>query len=229
VDVVALPECWNCPYSNAKFPEYAEEIPEAVSDGPSAAQLADSPSIQSLCSAAKDHGIWIVGGSVPERRGDSLFNTCVVVDPDGVIRSKYSKIHLFDIDIPGKMTFKESDSLTGGSALATVEIHGVRVGIAICYDIRFPELFLAYHKRHQVECMLIPGAFNTTTGPRHWELLQRARAVDNQVWVSAISPSRVPGASYQVPRFAACLSHLSPCVFLHLLPFFASFPSLLPY
>lgn len=196
--VIALPECWNCPYSNAKFPEYAEEVPEAGTAAAAVQARADKwPSVKALSDAAARLRVHVVGGSLPERRGDKLYNTSTVYSPSGDLIGKYSKIHLFDIDIPGKMTFKESDTLSGGSNLCYFEVNGIRIGIAICYDIRFPELFLIYSQKVNCHCILVPGAFNTTTGPRHWELLQRARAVDNQVYVSAISPARLPGASYQ--------------------------------
>ena len=180
--VVALPECWNCPYENKAFPVYCEEIPEVGDDSIDASS---SPSINALSCAAREHRVWVVGGSVPETRGGKLYNTATVFSPSGELIAKYSKIHLFDIDIPGKMTFKESDTLTGGNHVACFNVGNLKIGVAICYDIRFPELFLVYARKHQCHVMLVPGAFNTTTGPRHWELLQRARAVDNQVRRSA--------------------------------------------
>merc|ERR1711924_173886 len=116
--------------------------------------------------------------------------------PTGEVVAHHSKVHLFDIDIPGKQTFRESDSLTAGSAVTTFDTPWCKVGLAICYDIRFPQL--AVLMREQGCKMLIyPGAFNTTTGPAHWKLLQRARAVDNQCAVVTSSPARNPSSSYQ--------------------------------
>lgn len=103
--------------------------------------------------------------------------------------AKYRKMHLFDIDIPGGITFKESDILSSGNALATFEINTIKVGLGICYDMRFEELAKLYRKQG-CKMLVYPGAFNMTTGPLHWELLQRARAMDNQSFVMAVSPAR---------------------------------------
>jgi len=104
-------------------------------------------------------------------------------------------VHLFDIDIPGKQTFRESDTLTAGESLTVVDTDCGKLGIGICYDIRFPEMAAVYARRG-VQLLVYPGAFNTTTGPAHWELLQRARAVDNQLFVATCSPANNPDASY---------------------------------
>lgn len=135
-------------------------------------------------------------------------------------------MHLFDIDIPGKQTFRESDTLTAGQALTVVDTAAGRLGIGICYDIRFQEMAMIYaqrgvqlivypgaavrlsrrplqhgyasmHASPGAECSVAPGAFNTTTGPAHWELLQRAQAVNNQLFVATCSPARDPDFSYQ--------------------------------
>ena len=130
------PECFNSPYAAAKFPEYAEEIPAS-------AALVDAeknPSTFMLVAAAKKHAIYLIGGSIPERDGDKVYNTCVVFGPDGTILCKHRKMHLFDIDVPGKITFKESDTLTGGDRITVFDTPFGRVGVGICYDIRFPEL-----------------------------------------------------------------------------------------
>lgn len=100
-----------------------------------------------------------------------------------------AQVHLFDIDIPGKMTFQESLTLTGGDRVTVFECSLGRFGLAICYDMRFPEL-ASIASRMGAGVMIYPGAFNTTTGPRHWELLQRCRAMDNQMYVAACSPAR---------------------------------------
>lgn len=98
-------------------------------------------------------------------------------------------MHLFDIDIPGGITFKESDILSGGNQLKIFEIDGIKIGLGICYDLRFEELAKLYRLK-ACQLLIYPGAFNMTTGPMHWELLQRARATDNQLYVFAISPAR---------------------------------------
>ncbi|AED91753.1 Nitrilase/cyanide hydratase and apolipoprotein N-acyltransferase family protein [Arabidopsis thaliana] len=169
--LVLLPEIWNSPYSNDSFPVYAEEI-DAGGDA--------SPSTAMLSEVSKRLKITIIGGSIPERVGDRLYNTCCVFGSDGELKAKHRKIHLFDIDIPGKITFMESKTLTAGETPTIVDTDVGRIGIGICYDIRFQELAMIYAARG-AHLLCYPGAFNMTTGPLHWELLQRARATDNQV------------------------------------------------
>ncbi|CAM9248370.1 unnamed protein product [Ectocarpus fasciculatus] len=199
-NLVVLPECWNSPYNTACFPEYSEILPGV--GGSVGADPAESPSVTMLCALAKELNIWLVGGSVPEREADTssagidkIFNTCLVVNPEGVVVGKHRKVHLFDIDVPGKITFKESDSLTGGTDCTVVDTPWGGLGVGICYDIRFPE-FATLMRQRGASILVYPGAFNMTTGPAHWELLQRARAVDNQCYVAACSPARDPEGGY---------------------------------
>ncbi|KAB2080004.1 hypothetical protein ES319_A05G040800v1 [Gossypium barbadense] len=168
--LVVLPEIWNSPYSNDSFPVYAEDIDAGHDASPSTAMLSE------VSSRLK---ITVVGGSIPERCGDKLYNTCCVFGTDGNLKAKHRKIHLFDIDIPGKITFMESKTLTAGETPTIVDTDVGRIGVGICYDIRFQELAMIYASRG-AHLLCYPGAFNMTTGPLHWELLQRARAVDNQ-------------------------------------------------
>ncbi|XP_027081517.1 omega-amidase, chloroplastic isoform X2 [Coffea arabica] len=185
--LVVLPEIWNGPYSNDSFPVYAEDIGAGFDKSPSTAMLSE---------AARLLKVTIIGGSIAERDGDKLYNTCCVFDTDGNLIAKHRKIHLFDIDIPGKISFKESKTLTAGESPTVVDTEVGRIGIGICYDIRFQELAILYAARG-AHLICYPGAFNTTTGPLHWELLQRARATDNQLYVATCSPARDPGAGYQ--------------------------------
>jgi omega-amidase len=156
----------------------------------------EAPSVHFLVDAARKHEMWIIGGSIPEivpasssDKDSTIFNTCLCISPSGEIVAKHRKVHLFDIDVPGKITFRESDTLSGGSTISTFDAPFGKIGVGICYDIRFPE---------QAQCMIergckilvYPGAFNLTTGPAHWELLQRARAVDGQCFVLTASPAR---------------------------------------
>lgn len=174
--LIALSECFNSPYGVKFFEEYAENIP-------------DGPSCMLLSKAAKEHCVYIVGGTIPERDNSKLYNTCTVWNPNGELIGKYRKMHLFDIDIPGGITFKESESLSAGSSLLTFNIDNVKFGIGVCYDMRFEELAKLYRQQN-CDVLIYPAAFNMTTGPLHWELLQRSRAVDNQVFVCTISPAR---------------------------------------
>ncbi|XP_042961515.1 omega-amidase, chloroplastic [Carya illinoinensis] len=184
--LVLLPEIWNSPYSNECFPVYAEDI-DAGGDA--------SPSTTMLSEVSRRLKITIVGGSIPERSGDRIYNTCCVFGTDGKLKAKHRKVHLFDIDIPGKITFIESKTLTAGETPTVVDTDVGRIGIGICYDLRFQELAMIYAARG-AHLLCYPGAFNMTTGPLHWELLQRARAADNQLYVATCSPARDAGAGY---------------------------------
>lgn len=207
-NLIVLPEMWNCPYSNDSFPVYAEHIPDTYTPATNTTttydvDLDDSPSFSALSEAAAQHSVVLVGGSIPERvmvhnnnnSTDELYNTCCIFNTCGTLVGKHRKTHLFDIDIPGGITFKESDTLTSGDCLTVVDTDVARLGVGICYDIRFPELAAIYASRG-AHIVIYPGAFNMTTGPAHWELLQRARAVDNQIFIAACSPARDDGAGY---------------------------------
>ncbi|EFN76982.1 Nitrilase-like protein 2 [Harpegnathos saltator] len=175
-DIVALPECFNSPYGTSHFAKYAESIPNGETS-------------LALSEAARRNSIYVIAGTIPEREDDKLYNTCTVWGPDGKLVAKYRKIHLFDIDIKGKITFRESDSLSFGNSLTTFEARGCKIGIGICYDIRFEEMARLYRNRG-CQMLIYPGAFNMTTGPLHWSLLQRSRANDNQLYVACVSPAR---------------------------------------
>ncbi|SPN97447.1 probable nitrilase (NIT3) [Cephalotrichum gorgonifer] len=208
--IVVLPECFNSPYGTSFFPTYAETLPSpppspsaAPSDVPPAqsspsSSSSSSPSFAALSRMAADAGVYLVGGSVPELEASSgkLYNTSLVFSPAGDLMARHRKIHLFDIDIPGKITFRESDVLSPGSDVTIVDLpeYG-KLMVTICYDVRFPEL-AAIAARRGCFALVSPGAFNTTTGPLHWALLARARAVDNQMYVAFCSPARDMDAGY---------------------------------
>jgi omega-amidase len=195
-----LPEIWNAPYAAARFGEYAEPVPEPgsiLAEGPSA-------SLAMVARLARRHGVSVIAGSIPERGADGrLYNTATVIDPEGCLRAKHRKVHLFDVDVPGGIRFHESDSLTagdqltvlpgGGDPLATGLAEPPNLGLLICYDIRFPELALLMQQRLGATLLACPAAFNTTTGPRHWHLMMRARAVDTQCFLLACSSARPIG------------------------------------
>jgi omega-amidase len=190
--VVSLPECWNSPYATSSFPQYAEEIP-ATKAGLNAD---DHPSTHALSKLAEELKIYLVGGSIPEKDSGSVYNTSIVFTPEGEILAKHRKVHLFDIDVPGRITFKESDTLSAGNSVTVFDTPYCKIGVGICYDIRFPELSMLM-SRQGAKLLMFPGAFNLTTGPAHWELLQKGRAVDNQLYVAATSPARGPEGGYQ--------------------------------
>ncbi|KAJ3252575.1 hypothetical protein HDU77_005070 [Chytriomyces hyalinus] len=166
--IVVLPECFNSPYGTSFFPKYAEP-------------LENGPSSIALSNMARDAKVYLIGGSFPEIGPNSkFFNTCTIWGPNGDRLGVHRKVHLFDIDIPGKQTFKESSVLSAGSEITTFDSPIGKIGVGICYDIRFPEMAMIAARKGCI-AMIYPGAFNMTTGPLHWELLQRARAIDNQM------------------------------------------------
>lgn len=182
-EIVALPEMFNCPYNNKHFREYAETYPSGET-------------LNMLSAAAKEKNIFIVGGSIPELDEQGrVFNTSFVFDNKGEMIGKHRKVHLFDIDIKDGVKFKESEVLTAGSDITIIDTPWGKVGIAICYDIRFPELIRIMALKG-VKIVIIPAAFNMTTGPAHWELLFKSRALDNQVYVVGVSPARNEKYSY---------------------------------
>ncbi|KAJ4366456.1 Omega-amidase nit3 [Neocucurbitaria cava] len=193
--LVVLPECFNSPYGTKYFDKYAETL---LPSPPSEEQ---SPSFHALSKLAKEANVYLVGGSIPERDEGSkddkkLYNTSLTFAPSGELLATHRKVHLFDIDIPGKIKFKESEVLSPGNKITLLDLpeYG-KIAIAICYDIRFPEL-ATIAARKGAFLLLYPGAFNLTTGALHWELLARARATDNQVYVGLCSPARAMKAEY---------------------------------
>lgn len=201
--MAVLPEIWNGPYATAAFREYAELLPEVGDNLIDAdkSKWSSSSASRMLMNAAKDLGIWIVGGSVSERvvtdkedeegnKIEKIYNTCLVLNPDGVVVAKHRKVHLFDIDVPGGISFFESETLSPGSTVSHFESPYGKIGIGICYDIRFAEYAMVLRQKHNCLVLIYPGAFNMTTGPAHWELLQKARAIDNQCFVVTASPAR---------------------------------------
>ena len=190
--IVVLPECFNSPYGTTYFPKYAETL---LPSPPSESQ---SPSFYALSRMAKEARCYLVGGSIPEREelSGKLYNTSLTFNPEGKLIASHRKMHLFDIDIAGKIKFKESEVLSAGNKVTMVNLpeYG-KIAIAICYDVRFPEL-ATIAARKDAFLLLYPGAFNLTTGALHWELQARARAMDNQVYVGLCSPARDMQADY---------------------------------
>lgn len=173
--VVSLPEMWNCPYANEYFREYAES--------------AEGQTVEFLSELAEKHKIYLIGGSIPELDGDKVYNTSFCFDRKGNKIGRHRKVHLFDIDVKGGIRFMESDTLTAGEEMTILDTEFCKIGIAICYDVRFPEWFRKMALAG-AELIILPAAFNMTTGPLHWDLTMRARALDNQVYFAANSPAR---------------------------------------
>lgn len=181
-EIVVLPEMFNCPYDNSFFRSYGEE------EG--------GYTYSRLSKIAKEEGIIIIGGSIPEiDNTDRVYNTCYIFDSAGNKIGKHRKMHLFDIDVHGGQYFKESDTLTPGKSVTVFDTPYGKMGVAICFDFRFPELsrLMVYEG---AKIIFIPGAFNMTTGPAHWEILFRTRALDNQVYTVGVAPARNHKASY---------------------------------
>lgn len=137
-----------------------------------------------LAEAAVRHDLYIVGGSVLlPGAGDKLRNACPVYGPTGSCLAVYDKIHLFDIELPGE-SYRESDLIEAGTGPVSVELDHWRVGLSICYDLRFPELYRRYADEG-CQLITVPSAFTVPTGEAHWEVLLRARAIENQAYVLA--------------------------------------------
>ncbi|MCL7024179.1 hypothetical protein MKW94_022675 [Papaver nudicaule] len=174
--LVVLPEMWNCPYANENFPIYAEDLDNR--------EL--SPSFVMLSEVARSEGVTVVGGSIPERCGDRLYNTCCVFGTDGNLIAKHRKIHLFDLT--GEVCFKESDTITAGDGPTVVDTDVGRIGIGICHDLRFPELAMLYRQR---------GSSYASTDLIEF-LNCSHRAVDNQLFVATCSPARDSSSGYMI-------------------------------
>ncbi len=180
-DIVVLPEMFCCPYDNACFRAYGES--------------AGGEAQSALSSLAKELQIYIVGGSIPELCDGNVYNTAYVYDRSGEEIAKHRKAHLFDIDVKGGQRFMESETLSPGDRITTFDTEFGRMGLCICFDLRFEELTRCMTLQG-AKVIFVPAAFNMTTGPAHWELLFRQRAVDNQCFTVGVSPARDETASY---------------------------------
>ena len=166
------------------LPEYFPLIGATDADRLAAREMDGAGPIQDfLAAAAKQHGIWLVGGSIPLEARDpaKLRNSCLVFDPRGQRVARYDKIHLFGFT-KGAENYDEAATIERGDQVVAFDSPLGRVGLAICYDLRFPELFRALG---EVDLLVLPAAFTETTGRAHWEMLLRARAVENQCYVLA--------------------------------------------
>ena len=182
-DIVVLPEMFNCPYDKSLFEKYSEKR--------------EGKTWTKLSELAEKFKIYLFAGSIPEKvDSGEVYNTSYIFDRKGNQIGKHRKVHLFDIDIEGGQTFIESETLTPGKDLTVVDTEFGKIGLMICYDIRFPEWSrLMSLKGAQV--IIVPGAFNMTTGPAHWEISFRVRALDNQVFTVGTAPAQDKEASYK--------------------------------
>ncbi len=181
-DFVILPEMFCCPYQTENFPIYAEK------EG--------GPIWQQLSGYAKQYGIYLIGGSMPEKDAEgNVYNTSYIFDREGKQIGKHRKVHLFDIDVKGGQTFKESDTLTAGDSDTVFDTEFGKIGVMLCFDIRFPELSRMM-VNDGAKVIFVPAAFNMTTGPAHWELSFRTRALDNQIYMVGCAPARDVSAGY---------------------------------
>lgn len=170
-ELAVLPELWSYLGPKDRHAQVAEPIPGPTSDF--------------LAGIARRHRLWLVAGSYLEAVADQsrLFNTCLALSPDGEILARYRKLHLFDVDVGG-FSYRESATMAAGGEVVATDLSGVRVGLTICYDLRFPEIY----RRLAVggaKIITVPSAFTRETGKDHWEVLLRSRAIENQVFILA--------------------------------------------
>jgi deaminated glutathione amidase len=171
-DVVVLPEKWNAIGDTAVVQAAAEP-------------LEGGESVEAMARWARQNGITLVGGSITERRDgrEKLSNTSLVFDPEGNLVASYRKIHLFDVEVGG-VTYLESEAEEPGDEPVVADVEGWRIGLSVCYDVRFPELYRIL-ALEGAELLTVPAHFTTPTGKDHWHVLLRARAIENQAYVAA--------------------------------------------
>ncbi len=168
------------------LPEYFCLMGHADGDKLAIAETAgDGPIQRMLAETARDHGVWLIGGTLPLRTDapEQVFNASCVYASDGRLAARYDKMHLFRYD-NGRERYDEGRVLRAGDAPVAFEALGLRIGLSVCYDLRFPELYRALG-RPPCDLIAVPSAFTWPTGQAHWELLLRARAVENQCYVIA--------------------------------------------
>ncbi len=180
-ELAILPEMFCCPYTDRYFRAFAE---------PAGGRI-----YSSAAEAAAKYGIAVVAGSMPESADGKLYNTSFVFDRTGRQIARHRKMHLFDVDFRGGQYFKESDTFSAGGEVTVFDLGGMRFGLCICFDMRFPELTRLMAQKG-AEAVIVPAAFNRTTGPMHWETMFRQRAVDDQVYTVGCAPAADEDAEY---------------------------------
>lgn len=182
--LVSLPEFFNFMGEETPEKDFIESIP-------------DGETTKLLARLAREFKIYIHSGSMREKyTNDKSYNTSLIINPDGEIIGKYRKIHLFDSEIKGMPVYKESDIIQSGNEPVIVDLPFGKAGLSICYDLRFPELYRNY-ALEGAKVLFVPSAFTSYTGMLHWEVLLRARAIENQCYVIAGNQfgSHAPGKS----------------------------------
>jgi deaminated glutathione amidase len=175
-ELVALPEKWNLLASGTEMAAGAEPL--------------DGPSLGAARSWARELGIHLLAGSIAERDeagGERAFNTSVLIGPDGADLAAYRKIHMFDVEAGG-VVYRESEHERAGEEIVSARLDGVELGLTVCYDLRFPELYRILAVRG-ARLIAVPSAFTAATGRDHWQVLLRARAIENQAFL--IAPNQV--------------------------------------
>ncbi|MDY0278430.1 MAG: carbon-nitrogen hydrolase family protein [Acholeplasma sp.] len=181
IDFLVLPEMFTTPYQLSSFKDYSQHTNSLV-----------LPWLKAL---AERLNCYVIGGSVPESSDGKIYNTTFAFDRNGKIVAKYRKIHLFSVNYPDGSHFYEADVLSRGNDVALFETEFGKMGLMICFDVRFPWLANRLMKRG-AKVIFVPAAFNTFTGPLHWQVTFRARAIDNQLFMVGVSPSRESFGDY---------------------------------
>lgn len=169
-DLAALPEVWPAWGSREEMHAAAEPM--------------DGPRMERLASLARDTGMWISAGSVSESDGDRVYNTSALISPDDGVIATYRKIHRFDVEPIDGPPFRESSVFSAGDEVVSVATPFGRIGLTVCFDLRFPEIYRILAAAG-AEVVLVPSSFREHTGRDHWEVLLRARAIEDQVVVIA--------------------------------------------
>lgn len=172
-DVVVFPETYNCPYEHGVFRKTLE--------------MGQQRSIEYMSRWARENEVMLIGGTVPEKADGGYYNSCYVFDKSGEIIARHRKMHLFDVDLP-EMSFSESAAFMPGSDITVFDTEYGRFGVAVCYDMYFPELFRAMTLRG-AELVILPGHYDVICSSGHWDPLMLARAVENEIYVAGANPA----------------------------------------
>ena len=180
-DIVVLPEMFCCLYTRKAFVANRE---------PKGGRI-----YCALQRMARENHVYLIGGSMPEEEDGKIYNTCFIFDREGNQIGRHRKVHLFDINVKGGQYFKESDTFSPGDSYTVFDTEFGKMGVEICFDIRFQEL-ARITAQAGARVIFFPAAFNMTTGPAHWEILFRARALDNQIFTCGCAPARDEAGLY---------------------------------